>query len=314
MSSDSPQIALPLLLPLSRSELDRAAHLRGDDSALNEMWQRGKIIELLGDRFRCSGNSLEFLSGSSLSSTNEEAERYFLGLDKSGTPYFVLHKSTEITEFPKEYESLRTIGKSLNSLEIGAAVHALAIAQWHDAHRRCAKCGAKTGSTMGGAVRKCEVCESDHHPRTDPAVIVLVKDKADRILLGRQKVWPAKRFSTFAGFVEPGESFESTVSREVSEECGGTVENMRYLGSQPWPFPASLMIAFEATISNPDSVKADGQEIEEIVWLNRNDLKSKVASEELLLPPRISVARAMIEAWYGADARKDLVGSETWRN
>ena len=203
MSSDSPQIALPLLLPLSRSELDRAAHLRGDDSALHEMWQRGKIIELLGDRFRCSGNSLVFQSSSSLSSTNEEAERYFLGLDKSGTPYFVLHKSTEITEFPKEYESLRTIGKSLNSLEIGAAVHALAIAQWHDAHRRCAKCGAKTRSTMGGAVRKCEVCESDHHPRTDPAVIVLVKDKADRILLGRQKVWPAKRFSTFAGFVEP---------------------------------------------------------------------------------------------------------------
>ncbi|MEY3378552.1 MAG: hypothetical protein RLZZ125_129, partial [Actinomycetota bacterium] len=159
MSADSPQIALPLLLPLSRSELDRAAHLRGDDSALNEMWQRGKIIELLGDRFRCAGNSLEFLSGSSLSSTNlastnEEAERYFLGLDKSGTPYFVLHKSTEITEFPKEYEPLRTIGKSLNSLEIGAAVHALAIAQWHDAHRRCAKCGAQTRSTMGGAVRK----------------------------------------------------------------------------------------------------------------------------------------------------------------
>jgi hypothetical protein len=120
------------------------------------MWQRGKIIELLGDRFRCSGNSLEFLSGSSLSSTNEEAERYFLGLDKSGTPYFVLHKSTEITQFPKEYELLRTIGKSLNSLEIGAAVHALAIAQWHDAHRRCAKCGAKTRSTMGGAIKQIE--------------------------------------------------------------------------------------------------------------------------------------------------------------
>jgi NAD+ diphosphatase len=89
---------------------------------------------------------------------------------------------------------------------------------------------------------------------------------------------------------------------------------MRYLGSQPWPFPASLMIAFEATISNPDSVKADGEEIEEIIWLDRKELKRKVASQELLLPPRISVARAMIEAWYGIDAREDLVGSETWRN
>ena len=143
---------------------------------------------------------------------------------------------------------------------------------------------------------------------------MLVKDKSDRILLGRQKVWPAKRFSTFAGFVEPGESFESTVIREVAEECGGSVESMRYLGSQPWPFPASLMIAFEAVISNPDSVKADGEEIEEILWLDRATLKSKVASQDLLLPPRISVARAMIEAWYGDQASKDLVGSETWRN
>ncbi|MFM8854745.1 MAG: NAD(+) diphosphatase, partial [Actinomycetota bacterium] len=237
MLANSPRIALPLTLPLSRSELDRAAHLRGDQAALDEMWQRAKIIELLGDRFRCAGGSLEFFTSNSITAIEKEAERYFLGLDKSGTPYFVLHQSTEIAEFPSEYESLRTIGKSLNSLEIGAAVHALAIAQWHDAHRRCAKCGAQTNSTMGGAVRKCEACESDHHPRTDPAVIVLVKDKADRILLGRQKVWPAKRFSTFAGFVEPGESFESTVLREVAEECGGTVENMRYLGSQPWPFP-----------------------------------------------------------------------------
>jgi NAD+ diphosphatase len=104
------------------------------------------------------------------------------------------------------------------------------------------------------------------------------------------------------------------VVREVAEECGGSVETMRYLGSQPWPFPASLMIAFEATISNPDSVEADGEEIEEIVWLDRETLKVKVASEELLLPPKISVARAMIESWYGKSADKDLAGREAWRN
>ncbi|MFM7623675.1 MAG: NAD(+) diphosphatase, partial [Actinomycetota bacterium] len=137
---------------------------------------------------------------------------------------------------------------------------------------------------------------------------------SDRILLGRQRVWPPKRFSTFAGFVEPGESFERTVVREVAEECGGSVESMRYLGSQPWPFPASLMIAFEATITNPDSVKADGEEIEEIIWLDRESLKSKVQSEELLLPPKISVARAMIESWYGNSADVDLSGKEAWRN
>lgn len=297
-----------LNLPLSRSELDRAAHLRNDQGKLDEMWQRAKIIDLLGDRFRVEGKSLSFLS------SEAEGERYFLGLDKNGTPYFVAHRSTSLVEFPSEYQTLRTLGKSLSALEVGAAVHALAISQWHDAHKKCAKCGSDTESTSGGAVRKCISCDADHHPRTDPAVIVLVRDQRDRILLGRQKVWPAKRFSTFAGFVEPGESFESTVIREVGEECGGVVLSMRYLGSQPWPFPASLMIAYEAEISNPDSVKEDGEEIEEIIWLDRETLKRKVATEELLLPPRVSVARAMIESWYGANAEKELAGPEAWRS
>ena len=295
-------------LPLSRSSLDRAAHLRNDPATLDEMWNRAKIIDLIGDRFRTSGGALDFVD------PNSPGERYFLGLDPSATPYFVAHRTAIGTELPDGYESLRTIGKDLNDLEIGAAVHALALSQWHEAHPRCAKCGGENKPTLGGSVRRCVVCESDHYPRTDPAIIVLVKDSKDRILLGRQKVWPAKRFSTFAGFVEPGESFESSIIREVKEECNGEVSEMRYLGSQPWPFPASLMIAYEATITNPDSVKADGEEIEEIIWFDRAAMKSAVASQELLLPPSISVARAMINAWYGASAKQDLVGRETWRS
>lgn len=310
MLSGSP-LSIPLSLPLSRSQLDRAAHLRQDQVALEQMWSRAKIIELLGDRFRTISGSLALLSSNQI---KVEGERYFLGLDSSGIPYFVSFHAQAPEEFPAEFESLRTLGKRLNDLEVGAAVHALALSQWHSAHKRCARCGAETNPTMGGAVRKCIACDADHHPRTDPAVIVLVKDVNDRILLGRQKVWPAKRFSTFAGFVEPGESFESTVVREVREECNGEVESMRYLGSQPWPFPASLMIAFEAVISNPGSVKADGEEIEEILWLDRKSLQFKVAAEELLLPPRISVARAMIEYWYGANAESELDSIETWRS
>lgn len=308
---------IPLSLPLSRSQLDRAAHLRSDQGALDELWAKGKIIDLLGDRFRIDGAKLALLTSAQvdeLEKQSAEVERYFLGLDSNQVAYFVAHRGMAPSEYPSGYESLRTIGKSLSDLEIGAAVHALALSLWHQSHRRCAKCGAETKSTLGGSVRKCLSCEADHHPRTDPAVIVLVKDKSDRILLGRQRVWPPKRFSTFAGFVEPGESFERTVVREVAEECGGSVESMRYLGSQPWPFPASLMIAFEATITNPDSVKADGEEIEEIIWLDRESLKSKVQSEELLLPPKISVARAMIESWYGISADVDLSGKEAWRN
>lgn len=308
---------IPLSLPLSRSQLDRAARLRSDQGALDELWVNGKIIDLLGDRFRIDGAKLALLTSAQvdeLEKQSAEIERYFLGLDSNQVAYFVAHRGMGPSEYPSGYESLRTIGKSLSDLEIGAAVHALALSLWHQSHRRCAKCGAETKSTLGGSVRKCLSCEADHHPRTDPAVIVLVKDKSDRILLGRQRVWPPKRFSTFAGFVEPGESFERTVVREVAEECGGSVESMRYLGSQPWPFPASLMIAFEATITNPDSVKADGEEIEEIIWLDRESLKSKVQSEELLLPPKISVARAMIESWYGNSADVDLSGKEAWRN
>jgi NAD+ diphosphatase len=315
--SDASPFSIPLSLPLSRSQLDRAAHLRSDESALDKLWESGKIINLLGDRFQVNGSQIALLTSAqakSLIGGETEYERYFLGLDASGAGYFVVHRSDAPSEYPSGYETLRTIGKSLSDLEIGAAVHALALSLWHQSHRRCAKCGEATKSVLGGSVRRCQSCETDHHPRTDPAIIVLVKDRSDRILLGRQKVWPPKRFSTFAGFVEPGESFERTVVREVAEECGGSVETMRYLGSQPWPFPASLMIAFEATISNPDSVEADGEEIEEIVWLDRETLKVKVASEELLLPPKISVARAMIESWYGKSADKDLAGREAWRN
>jgi NAD+ diphosphatase len=295
-------------LPLSRTALDRAAHLRADQAELDRLWASGRIIELIGDRFLTSGKALSYASPTT------EGERYFLGLDGDGVAYFAAHRKVENVEYPPEFQNLRTLGHHLDELQIGLAVHALALGQWHDAHRCCAKCGKETRSILGGSVRECPSCAAQHHPRTDPAVIVLVKDGKDRILLGRQKVWPAKRFSTFAGFVEPGESFENCVRREVKEECGGAVASIRYLGSQPWPFPASIMIAYEAEISNSDSVQADGEEIEEIIWLDRETLKSKTQSGDLLLPPLISVARAMINSWYGKDASKDLLGGESWRN
>jgi NAD+ diphosphatase len=297
-----------LHLPLSRSKLDRAAHLRADSAGLEALWRGAKVISMVGDKFKVTSHGLSFVDPISA-----QGDRYFLGLDESGTPFFVTHQSPGDIDL-QDFHSLRTIGAQLNDLEIGAAVHALALTQWHEAHKRCAKCGESTHPTFAGAVRECDKCGASHHPRTDPAIIVLVRDVKDRILLGRQKIWPAKRFSTFAGFVEPGESFESCVIREVAEECGGKVIEMKYLGSQPWPFPASIMIAYEATISNPESVKADGEEIEEIIWLTREELLAQTTSGELLLPPIISVARAMINAWYGDNAAAELRGGESWRN
>ena len=210
-------------------------------------------------------------------------------------------------------KTLREIGAFLSPRDIGLAVHAQGLANWHKKHPRCSQCGAATTVVLGGSVRRCLIDESEHYPRTDGAIIVLIKDDKDRVLLGRQKVWPKNRFSTFAGFVEPGESFEHCVVREVREEAGVELSQINYLGSQPWPFPASLMIAFEAVTNTPDIAKADGNEIEEIRWFSRDDMKAAILDKSLILPLEISVARQMINAWYGPSADVDLVGNESWR-
>jgi NAD+ diphosphatase len=136
-------------------------------------------------------------------------------------------------------------------------------------------------------------------------------------LLGRQAVWPVGRFSTFAGFLEPGETFEQCVSREVFEESGVSVSQINYLGSQPWPFPASIMIAFEALIDDPAAARPDGEEIVEVRWYSRTQLKSAMEDGSLLLPPGISVARKMIERWFGAAhgefVGQSVTGGESWR-
>ncbi|MGH8867026.1 MAG: NAD(+) diphosphatase, partial [Actinomycetes bacterium] len=151
--------------------------------------------------------------------------------------------------------------------------------------------------------RRCPADGSLHFPRTDPAVIMLVTDGGDRCLLGRQAKWPERRFSTLAGFVEPGESLEHAVAREVHEEAGLRVVSTDYVASQPWPFPASLMLGFTATVDGHD-VRVDGEEIVEARWLTRAQLCEDFRTGELRLPPPVSIARRLIEGWYG-DALPD---------
>jgi len=317
MSEDKNFSTARLQLPLARSAIDRAGHLRTDSAKMAELWSVARILHFSSGKFRTHESALEFLGteqvdGLVASGAFDFGDRFFLGLDGS-QPYFAwCGDSPDIEQF-SNYLTLRELGAMLSDLENGLAVHAQALANWHHKHQRCPQCGGQTVSASGGSVRKCLVDETEHYPRNDPAIIVLIKDDQDRILLGRQKVWPENRFSTFAGFVEPGESFEQCVIREVQEEAGVLASDIHYLGSQPWPFPASLMIAFQAVTTNPEDARPDGEEIEEIRWYSRDGMREAIDQNQLLLPPTISVARKMIEAWYGPDHIRDLKGGQAWR-
>ena len=300
----------PLKLPLAASQVDRSAHLRSDEGYLKSAWSSALVITFMDEKFATSGDQLSLVTGATLGEYQSQSD-YFLGI-KDEQAFFVRHLPLE--EGSKlELKTLREIGVHLSPRDIGLSVHAQGLANWHTKHPRCAQCGAATTVISGGSVRRCLIDQSEHYPRTDGAVIVLVKDDQDRVLLGRQKVWPKYRFSTFAGFVEPGESFEHCVVREVKEEAGVELSQINYLGSQPWPFPASLMIAFEALTNTPQLARPDGQEIEEIRWFSRAEMKAAILDKSLILPLEISVARQMIKAWYGPGAEVDLIGSESWR-
>lgn len=300
----------PLKLPLAVAKVDRAARLRTDEAYLKSIWPTSNVMIFVNERFSTEQNQLLFTPGDLLGSY-QSATDYFLGL-KDDQTFFVRHLAEDI-QSEYELKTLREIGTFLSPRDIGLAVHAQGLANWHQKHPKCSQCGGPTVVISAGAVRKCLADNSEHYPRTDGAIIVLVKDEADRILLGRQKVWPKNRFSTFAGFVEPGESFENCVIREVEEEAGVKLTQINYLGSQPWPFPASLMIAFEAVTNTPDLARPDGEEIEEIRWFSRSDMKQAILNNSLILPLEISVARQMIKAWYGDAADTDLKGNESWR-
>jgi NAD+ diphosphatase len=184
----------------------------------------------------------------------------------------------------------------LSDRDAGLLVHAVGLTNWHASHPRCPRCGTPTEVVQGGAVRRCPEDGSEHFPRTDPAVIVLVHDGADRALLGRQASWPQGRYSTLAGFVEPGESAEQAVVREVQEESGVRVREVTYRASQPWPFPSSLMLGFRALADGDVEPVARDGELEDVRWFTREEFRDRFTGG----PPQVSIAYTLISDWVAA--------------
>jgi NAD+ diphosphatase len=198
------------------------------------------------------------------------------------------------------FRDLRRIGALLDRWEGALLAYARAITYWHHRHRFCGSCGSPTTSASAGHLRVCgnAECGQQHFPRTDPAIIVLVTS-GERCLLGRQAVWPPKMYSTIAGFVEPGESLEAAVVREVLEETSVRVEEIMYHSSQPWPFPSSLMLGFTARAAD-DAIQLNDGELEDARWLSREEMQVALQDETLRLPTNASISYRLIEDWFDA--------------
>jgi NAD+ diphosphatase len=197
----------------------------------------------------------------------------------------------------RRWLDLRSAVQALPEIEAGCAAYARALAYWHQRYRYCGSCGALTRSASGGHRRQCTTCGLEQFPRIDPAIIVLV-EHAGRCLLARQPGWPHKRYSVLAGFVEPGESLEDALIREVHEESGLTISECEYHSSQPWPFPSSLMLGFTARSDDPSLVL--GEELEQAAWYSPVEMEAAVAADAIRLPPPVSLSSRLIEDWFEA--------------
>ena len=252
-------------------------------------WAGSKVLQIWQGQLLTQSGQLKLRSATDFDQT---IEKLYIG-EINGTHYFAIN--AEIAEGAGN--TLREIVLDLEEDLLEVAVTALALVNWHETHTHCPRCGNPTKIISNGWVRECQSDGTHHFPRTDPAIIVAVQDRNGRICLGRQAVWPENRYSNFAGFVEPGESLEQTVIREVAEESNLVVSDIKYLKSQPWPFPNSIMLAFEAFTDSPDKAKPDGAEIVDLKWFSKQELLDAIKSGSLNIPPKTTVSGKMIEAW-----------------
>lgn len=284
-------------LPLARATIDRLAERRTDPGLIADAWSAPTTRALLvhgSDLATVAGPALDLVHPTALGPTPDGLV-LFCGADDDGDLLAVVRPDPDPD---RQWSGLREVGHLLGDRDAGLATLAVGLAAWHERHPCCARCGAPTAPALGGWTRRCPQDGSEHYPRTDPAVIMAVVDADDRVLLAHGATWAPGRFSTLAGYVEPGESAEHAVRREVAEETGVQVTDVVYRGSQPWPFPASLMLAFTARATST-AITVDAVEVTDARWFGRTELAAAVAAGEVGLPSRASVARALLEEWFG---------------
>lgn len=311
-------------LPLSRHAVDRDNDARAQADLFETLWadagtrllplHKGKTL-LAGAPADGVPPRLKLLAPADLpAELPASALRVYLGRslaedapEPAGTALIAVPLDDEqaalLEPDPARWVGLREYATLLSDRDTGILTESLGILHWHESHPHCPRCGAATEVRSGGWVRHCPVDGSQVFPRTDAAVIVLITDDLDRVLLGSNAMWEANRYSLLAGFVEPGESFESAVVREVFEESGMRVADPVYQGSQPWPFPASIMVGFTARLADGQhsgGLVPDGTEILDLRWFSRAELSDP--ENGIILPGPSSIARALIDDWLARPA------------
>jgi NAD+ diphosphatase len=280
--------------------LDRADHLRHDDEGLAAAtgdW-RARLLKLEALEPEVTPEGM--LGWASLADAPEDAELVFLGM-REGKPHFAAYVSGVRAQGFRSPSLMR----SLDLLQPGeAATYAAArsVLDWHSRHQFCANCGHQTGMFRAGWGRLCPNCKTEHFPRVDP-VVIMIAEHSGRALVGRGPQWPEGRYSALAGFLEPGESIEEAVAREIHEEAGVRVTNVRYIASQPWPFPSQLMMACVGEAQD-DTITIDPNELQDAMWVTRDEVRRALAGDPdapFLAPPRYAIAHTLLTIWAGED-------------
>jgi NAD+ diphosphatase len=297
----------------SGSPLDRAGARRADPEWVSGLLRdpASRVVAVTGEGVLVEDGEPPRLARLALADLRG-APAYLLGIEDDGRALFAVDSLGGAEPGPGDEAApspaatlpagarplgLRDAGALLSHGESGVVAQATGLVNWHRRHPRCSVCGAATEIAEAGYLRRCPNCGAEHHPRTDPVVIMLVVD-GDRALLGRQARWPAGRYSALAGFVEPGEALEEAVAREVREEAGVEIARARYDSSQPWPFPSSLMLGFFADYVSGEPAPQD-EELEDVRWFARDELEAIRAGrvDGLGLPPPIAIARRLLDGW-----------------